>query len=75
MNEALQGLTDIRKVVDDVVIYNEDKQQHMEHMRAILHRCEDQQISLNHDKLLFLPNKGSVICWNAAYPTGIILRQ
>ena len=39
--------------MDDVVIYDEDKQQHMEHVRAILHRCEDQQISLNRNKLQF----------------------
>ena len=49
MDEAFQGITNIRKIVD-VIVYDQDKQQHLDHVREILHQCEDKGISLNRDK-------------------------
>ena len=53
MDEAFQGLTSIRKIVDDVIVYDENKPQHVQHVREILRRCEDKGISLNRDKFQF----------------------
>ena len=50
MDEAFQGITNIRKIVDVIDFYDQDKQQHIDHVREILHRCEDKGISLNRDK-------------------------
>ena len=50
MDEAFAGIQGIRKIVDDVVVFDEDEQQHVEHVREILHRCEEKGISLNRDK-------------------------
>ena len=36
MDEAFQGLTNIRKIVDDIVTYDDKEHQHVEHVRAIL---------------------------------------
>ena len=50
MDEAFQGITSIRKIVDDVIVYDQDKQQHIDHVREILRRCTEKGISLNRDK-------------------------
>ena len=55
MDEAFVGIQGIRKIVDDVVIFDKDEQQHVEHVREILHRCKDRGISLNRDKFKFRP--------------------
>ena len=47
MDEAFVGIQGIRKIVDDVVVFDKDEQQHVEHVREILHRCKDRGISLN----------------------------
>ena len=57
MDEAFQGLTNIRKIVDDVVAYDDEEHQHVEHVRAILRRCKDRPISLNREKLQFCQTK------------------
>ncbi len=53
MDEAFQGLTSIRKIVDDVIVYDENKPRHVQHVREILRRCENKGISLNRDKFQF----------------------
>ena len=53
MYEAFQDLQDYRRIVDDVVIYDGDKDTHTEHVRQFLHRCEERGISLNKDKFQF----------------------
>ena len=53
MDEALAGLKDFRKIVDDVVIFDQDEQEHVEHVRQILQRCQEKKISLNKDKFRF----------------------
>ena len=50
MDEAFSGIEGIRKIVDDVVIFDKDQQWHV---RSILQRCKDRGISLNRDKFKF----------------------
>ena len=52
MDEAFTGIQGIKKIVDDVVVFDKDEQ-HVEHVREILHRCEERGISLNRDKFTF----------------------
>ncbi len=42
----------MRKIVDDVV-FDQDKTQHVEHVREILRCCENKGISLNREKFKF----------------------
>ena len=51
MDEALAGIKDFRKIVDDVVIFDHDEQEHVEHVRQILQRCQEKNISLNREKI------------------------
>ena len=53
MAEALEGLTGYRRIVDDIVIYDKDPQQHVMHVKQFLQRCKDKKISLNRDKWQF----------------------
>ena len=53
MDEALAGIPGMRKIVDDVVVFDADQQQHVKHVREILRRCEERQISLNSDKFKY----------------------
>ena len=36
MTEALEGLTGYHRVIDDIVIYNKDPQQHVAHVKQFL---------------------------------------
>ena len=53
MDEAFAGLTGYRRIVDDVVIYDSDPTQHMNHVRQFLQRCAERHITLNTDKWEF----------------------
>ena len=53
MDEVLAGMKDFRKIVDDVVVFDQDKQEHVEHVRQLLQRCEEKKISLNREKFRF----------------------
>lgn len=53
MDEAFAGLTGYRCIVDDVVIYDSDTTQHIDHVRQFLQRCAEQRITLNTDKWEF----------------------
>ena len=46
-DEAFVGMHNFRKMVDDVVIFDEDKSEHIKHVRQFLHRCEEKNITLN----------------------------
>ena len=41
MDEALAGMKDFRKIVDDVVIFDQNEQEHVEHVRQNLQRCQE----------------------------------
>ena len=50
MDEAFSGLSGYRRIVDDVVIYDSDKEKHESLVRQFLQRCADRKITLNRDK-------------------------
>ena len=52
-DEALAGMKDFRKIVDDVVVFDHNEQEHVEHVRQLLQRCKEKQISLNREKFRF----------------------
>ena len=53
MDEAFDGLPGFRRVVDDIVIYDNDITRHTQHERQFLKRCEEKHITLNISKLKF----------------------
>ena len=48
MAEALEGLTGYHRIVDDIVIYDKDPQQHVQHVKQFLQQCKDKKIK-THD--------------------------
>ena len=56
MDEAFAGLEGYRRVVDDVVIFDQDETQHATHVQSFLQRCVDRQITLNDDKWVYMPS-------------------
>ena len=53
MAEAFTGLTGFRCIVDDIVIYDSDPQQHTANVMQFLQQCADKHIALNFDKCKF----------------------
>ncbi|KAF0307558.1 Transposon Ty3-I Gag-Pol polyprotein [Amphibalanus amphitrite] len=51
MDEAFEGLSGFRKVVDDVIIFSRTRSEHLQHVRQFLQRCQDRGVSLNASKL------------------------
>lgn len=51
MDEAFEGMSGFRKVVDDVIIFRCTRSEHLQHVREFLSRCQGRGISLNRDKL------------------------
>lgn len=53
MAEAFTGMTGFRRIVDDIVIYDNTIEEHISHVRQFLQRCTDKQIALNPQKCKF----------------------
>ena len=53
LDEAFDGLPGYRRIVDDLVIYDNDPTQHTRHVRQFLQRCADKKITLNVAKWRF----------------------
>lgn len=53
MDEAFASVQRIRKVVDGVVAFDQEEQEHVKHIREILHLCKEKGISLNCEKFKF----------------------
>ena len=53
MDEAFSGLTNYRKVVDDVLIFDCNFDSHLSRVRRFLKRCEELHISLKKEKFKF----------------------
>ena len=53
MAEALAGLSGYRRIVDDIVIYDQDIAEHANHVRVFLQRCADMNITLNMEECKF----------------------
>ena len=49
-DRALQGIQQCVKVVDDILLYDEDFSQHINRVHAVLTRCRSHGITLNRDK-------------------------
>ena len=63
MAEAFTGLSGFRRIVDDIVIYDDDATEHAHHVKAFLQRCADRQIALNLDKCHFLQEEVTFACF------------
>ena len=57
MTEAFVGLTGFRRVVDDIIIYDDNELQHATHVRQFLQHCADKHLALNPEKCKFSQNK------------------
>ena len=55
MAEAFTGLSGFRHVVDDIVIYDSNVEDHIAHGKQFLQRCADKNIALNIDKCKLKP--------------------
>ena len=53
LDEAFSGLSGYRRVVDDVVIYDDNPTHHADHVRQFLQRCNDKKITFNSEKWSF----------------------
>ena len=49
-DEALEGIPNMQKLVDDVIIYGSDLNEHLENVRMFLERCREHGITLNESK-------------------------
>ena len=45
MDEAFQGLDNYRRIVDDVIIFDENEKNHVARIRQFLQRCADKGIA------------------------------
>jgi len=52
MLEALDGLTGVIYIADDVIIHGRDEQEHDARLAAFLQRCRERGIQLNRDKFV-----------------------
>lgn len=52
-DEALNGIQNLQKVVDDVLLYDNHIETHTENVRKFLQRCRDKKITLNPKKFKF----------------------
>ena len=68
MAEVFEGLTGYCCVIDDVVIYDKDKEGHMAHVHQFLQRCWEKQISLNKDKCDFCQTHVTFAGVSSYYP-------
>ena len=53
MDEAFIGFLGFRRVIDDVVIYDQNKADHVSQVRKFLQRCAEKNITLNRSKWKF----------------------
>ena len=53
MDEAFAGLRGFRRVVDDIVIYDQNRAEHGPHVRQFLQQCAEKNITLNLSKWKF----------------------
>ena len=51
-DRALQGVQQCVKVVDDILLYDEDFNQHLQRVHTVLTRCRDHGLTLNKDKFV-----------------------
>ncbi len=52
-DEALAGVINLRKVVDDILVYGQNNQELLNSVREVLERCREHKITLNAKKFQF----------------------
>ena len=52
-DQAFEGIQKLQKVVDDIILYDDNLDEHLRNVRAFLQRCRDNQITLNPKKTKF----------------------
>ncbi|XP_066982187.1 uncharacterized protein [Macrobrachium rosenbergii] len=50
-DEALSGIPNLAKVVDDIIIWDDDLESHCQHIKDVLNRCRAHVITLNAEKM------------------------
>ena len=53
MSKVLEGLEGVVCLVDDVLVYGKDQEQHDERLRAVMERLQREGLTLNHEKCTF----------------------
>ena len=53
MDFVLQGISNVGKVVDDIVVYDNDMSAHIDRVRMILQKCRENQVTLSKSKFIF----------------------
>ncbi|CAL8106515.1 unnamed protein product [Orchesella dallaii] len=52
-DEALTGIPNVEKVVEDILIYDMDLQAHIKRVSEVISRCNEHRITLNKNKFVF----------------------
>ena len=70
---AIAGLSNVEKVMDDVIVHDENCEQHFERIRSLLLRCREHGITLNPDKFKFAENEENYVGFKINALTQILL--
>ncbi|KAK3092457.1 hypothetical protein FSP39_003031 [Pinctada imbricata] len=57
VSEALQGISGVKNMSDDIIVYGETEEEHDERLKAVLDRLREQSITLNKSKCEFKKQK------------------
>ena len=60
---AIAGLSNVEKVMDDVIVHDENFEQHFESVRSMLLRCREHGITLHPNKFKFAENEVNYVCF------------
>ncbi|UYV63017.1 K02A2.6-like [Cordylochernes scorpioides] len=52
-DEALFGIQNVEKVVEDIIIFDSDYKTHVQRVRQVISRCQEHGITLNQKKFVF----------------------
>lgn len=73
MQTILKGLPGVQNYLDDIIVSGESKEQHDEHLQAVLQRLKDANLQINYDKSSFgqtsIPFLGHVISKEGLRPS------
>jgi hypothetical protein len=50
MTTMLEGLDGVECIADDILVWGKDTSQHNQHLTAVLDRCRERNLKLNHEK-------------------------
>ena len=70
-DEVLAGLENDTKIVEDILIYDEDLPTHVKRVREVIGRCASNGITLNRKKFIFAVPEFSIIVvlWSLSMDT------